>query len=332
MYTKSSNWYALAATACAVLTQLASPAEAASHHRTSRHHARRQNTDYGAANVGRSEPRCADDDNNTSSARADIWQPEVGATWQIVLYGGIVPLQSASDIVPDVDIYDLDVFDNDVQTFRVLQNAGKKVICYFSAGSYEEWRDDAGDFEERDMGSPLDGWDGERWLDISSPRIRDIMARRIEVAASKGCDAVDPDNVDGYNNENGLGLTEEDTIDFVRFLSEQAHSHGMAVGLKNADAVIPSVLDLVEFSVNEQCIEYKECEKFEAFIDADKPVFNIEYPESAPIISDDVFEHICSDSGDAAGSGRFSKVIKEMDVLGWVKYCDGNEYVTPLPE
>jgi hypothetical protein len=106
----------------------------------------------------------------------------------------------------------------------------------------------------------------------------------------------------------------------------------MAVGLKNADAVIPTVLDLVEFSVNEQCIEFQECEKFEAFIDAGKPVFNIEYPKEAPNVPNDVFEYICSDSGDAEGSGRFSKVIKEMDVYGWVKYCDGNEYVTPLPE
>jgi hypothetical protein len=33
------------------------------------------------------------------------------------------------------------------------------------------------------------------------------MAARIQVAKDKGCDGVDPDNVNGYDNDNGLGFT-----------------------------------------------------------------------------------------------------------------------------
>jgi hypothetical protein len=134
--------------------------------------------------------------------RDSIWKPKVNSTWQIVLKKPI-DLESEddnddSDINPDVSIYDLDLYDNDLDTFRTLQSAGKKVICYFSAGSWEDWREDKDEFDEDDLGEQLDGWPDERWLNISSPNVRNIMKKRIEVAWRKGCDAIDPDNVDGF--------------------------------------------------------------------------------------------------------------------------------------
>jgi hypothetical protein len=72
------------------------------------------------------------------------------------------------------------------------------VICYFSAGSYEPGRPDSGDFKKEDMGAGLDGWPGEKWLKLSSENVRNIMKKRIDLAWKKGCDGVDPDNVDGY--------------------------------------------------------------------------------------------------------------------------------------
>jgi hypothetical protein len=44
----------------------------------------------------------------------------------------------------------------------------------------------------------LDGWPGERWLRLGSENVRRIMKGRVELAGQKGCDGVDPDNVDGY--------------------------------------------------------------------------------------------------------------------------------------
>lgn len=135
-------------------------------------------------------PESGPDRNNT-------WTPGVGDSWQIVLKNAI-DIGSSDDINPDVDIYDLDLFDNDVETFKTLQDAGKKVICYFSAGSYEDYRADKDDFDKSDLGNELDGWPDERWLNLSSSNVRDIMKKRIKTAWQKGCDAIDPDNVDGY--------------------------------------------------------------------------------------------------------------------------------------
>lgn len=133
------------------------------------------------------------------TARASIWQPAAGASWQIVLPGAIkISKSGASSLKPDVGIYDLDLYENDKATFTALHNAGKKVICYFSAGSWEDWREDKDEFPAKDLGKTLDGWPDEKWLNIKSTAVRKIMKKRIKLAADKGCDAIDPDNVDGY--------------------------------------------------------------------------------------------------------------------------------------
>jgi hypothetical protein len=123
------------------------------------------------------------------------WIPKVDETWQIIL--SHPPLVSDT-VTPDVDIYDIDLFDTPAATIAQLHKLGKKVICYFSAGSYESWRSDAKDFKDGDTGHNLDDWPGEKWLNLSSENVREIMKKRVAMAKEKGCDAVDPDNVDGY--------------------------------------------------------------------------------------------------------------------------------------
>lgn len=131
------------------------------------------------------------------SNRTSIWKPAVGESWQIVLQDPI-KADEARSAMPEVQVFDLDMFENPADTFAMLRKAGSYVICYFSAGSYEDWRPDKSHFDATDIGKPLADWQGERWLDVSSPRVRRIMKARIKLAASKGCDAIDPDNVDGY--------------------------------------------------------------------------------------------------------------------------------------
>lgn len=48
----------------------------------------------------------------------------------------------------------------------------------------------------------------------------------------KGCDAVEPDNVDGYTNNTRFALNEEDQFVFNRFLATEAHQRELGIGLK----------------------------------------------------------------------------------------------------
>jgi hypothetical protein len=162
--------------------------------------------------VGLTRGKGGDDSDDTANAESDdstepylktrgsLWQPKVGAQWQIVL---LKPVKlnkdgSAKDLKPNVGIYDLDLYDNDAETFAALHKAGKKVICYFSAGSWEDWRDDKNQFKKADLGKTMDGWPDEKWINLKSTNVRNIMKKRIKLAAKKGCDAIDPDNIDGY--------------------------------------------------------------------------------------------------------------------------------------
>ncbi|KAF2458195.1 glycoside hydrolase superfamily [Lineolata rhizophorae] len=259
---------------------------------------------------------------------SEAWQPAVNSSWQIVLLSPLNVSEDATSVEPDVEVFDIDLFINDRETIDTLHRLNKKVICYFSAGSSEDWRPDFDDFDESDLGNDLDDWPGERWLNLSSPNVRGIMERRIIMAAEKGCDAVDPDNVDGYQNDNGLDLTEQDSVDMMAFLAGVTSRHQLSIGLKNAGDIIPTVLPIVQFSVNEQCVEYGECDTFRPFIEDNKPVFHIEYPSSAPSISQNTRQDYCRDSGDGDGSEEFSTVLKDMDLSGWVEYCSGMSATT----
>jgi hypothetical protein len=207
---------------------------------------------------------------STGAFNATAWyQPGVKTTWQWQLQGTINKSY-------DVNVYDIDVFDTSAATISTLHADGRKVICYFSAGSYEAWREDAKDFPEEALGSKMDGWD-ERWIDIRNKTVRSIMAARMDLAKSKGCDGVEPDNVDGYDNNNGLGLTASDQIDYNTFLAQSAHNRGLAVGLKNDVEQVAALEPYFDFCVNEECHDYDECDVLASFISHKKPVFNAEY-------------------------------------------------------
>jgi hypothetical protein len=103
------------------------------------------------------------------------------------------------------------------------------------------------------------------------------MQDRLDLAVAKGCDGVEPDNVDGFDNATGFPLTANDQLSYNRFLADEAHKRDLAVGLKNDLAQIRQLVGNFDFAVNEQCFEFSECAELSPFIAANKPVFHAEY-------------------------------------------------------
>ena len=196
--------------------------------------------------------------------------PKANATWHIQLSGNI-------NTNYDVDVYDIDLFDTSKEMISELHNQNKKVICYFSAGSYEEWREDANDFPASALGKKLDGWEGERWLDVRNDGLKKIMTERMDIAKAKGCDGVDPDNVDGYTNDTGFNLSADNQLKYNIFLAEEAHKKSLSIGLKNDVDQIEVLAKHFDFAVNEECSAYDECSKVVPFINQKKSVLHIEY-------------------------------------------------------
>ena len=79
--------------------------------------------------------------------------------------------------------------------------------------------------------------------------------------------ALTPDNVSGYGNDNGLGLTQASTLDYVNFLADAAYVRNLAISLKNAGNIVPDVIDKMEWLVQEECIQDGECDFYRPFVD-----------------------------------------------------------------
>ncbi len=239
----------------------------------------------------------------------------VQTTWYWQLNGSL-----RTDI--PAELYDVDLFDTSSETISQLKKQGKIVICYFSAGSYEEWRPDAYKFPSEAIGNPLDNWSGEYWLDIRNPEIWNIMRDRLDLAVAKGCDGVEPDNVDGYTNDTGFDLNYNDQLRYNRFLADEAKSRGLLIGLKNDLEQIPDLVDYFDFAINEECHKYDECDLLQSFIKQGKPVFNAEY-DDIYVYNENTFRNLCND----AKNRNFRTNVYPIELDGsFVRSCDYGEY------
>lgn len=199
---------------------------------------------------------------------ASALQPGVSWYWQ--LQGTLKQNQIAK-------VYDVDLENTSASTIQSLKRNGKTVICYYSAGSYENWRSDAGRFPRAALGRNMEGWPGEKWIDTRNQTVREIMKSRMELAAQKGCDGVEPDNVDGYSNNTGFSLTATTQLDFNRFLASTAHSLGLTIALKNTADLASTLARDFDFAVVEECYKFKECSAYKEFVRQEKAVLIAEY-------------------------------------------------------
>jgi hypothetical protein len=218
----------------------------------------------------RRDDQCTTFSENSPVQTEGLWKAEPSSSWQIQYTGQL-------DTRLDVQMYDLDLFDTPKSVWTGLNGPAK--VCYFSAGSYEDWRPDADQFEPSMLGKALEGWPGEWWLDINRSDVRAIMEARLDLAVQRGCDAVDPDNVNAWENPSGLNITEDEQVDYNRFLADAAHERGLAIGLKNDQLQLDRLADWFDFAVNEECLSYDECEAYHRFVEQ-KAVYQIEYVDT----------------------------------------------------
>jgi hypothetical protein len=254
----------------------------------------------GAPDTG---PGLSADTNAPAPDAGPVWRPAPGTSWQW-------QLTKAVDLSVDVRMYDIDLFDASQATIDALHAKGRTVICYFSAGSHEDWRPDASLFPAAAIGAPLDGWPGEHWLDTRSEAVRGVMKQRLDAAAAKKCDGVEPDNVDGYGNGPGFPLTAATQLDYNRFLAGEAHARALSVGLKNDVEQVNQLQPEFDWALNESCLQYDECDTLAPFIRAGKAVFHVEYGDAA------LADTVCP-----RNPPGFSTLIKKMDLDAWRVAC-----------
>ncbi len=246
------------------------------------------------------------------------WQPAADErlSWQWQLQGAI-------DTSHRVDVYNID-FETDQAVIDELKARGVRLICYFSAGTVEWFRDDAKSFPASVIGEQYVGYEDEQWLNIADiAAIAPIMQARLDRCASSGFDAVEADNVDAFYHEKtdsdgnvielgtSFGITRAQSTEYVLWLAAQAHRRGLGFGLKNAEALAPAVLEQVDWILTENCFVDNWCEQAKIFVEANKPVFMAEYVE---LLTD--FAPAC----EMARELGFSAIYQSVELAGSSSY------------
>jgi hypothetical protein len=180
----------------------------------------------------------------------------------------------------DAEVYDIDLNDNEASIIQELHRQGRKVICYISVGSWEDWRPDADRFPDEVLGKDYEGWPGEKWLDIRRiDLLAPIMRARLDRCRAKGFDGVEPDNIEIYDNDTGFPLSYSDQLTYARWLADEAHARGLAIGIKNAPDMVTDSLSFFDFAITEDAFYYDWINEMLPFIKAGKPVFAAEYTD-----------------------------------------------------
>ncbi|MEJ2734341.1 MAG: endo alpha-1,4 polygalactosaminidase [Anaerolineae bacterium] len=243
-------------------------------------------------------------------APGNWWHPPVGTSWQWQLTG--LPV----DLSLDVDMYDIDLFDNEANSMAALHAQGRKVICYVSVGSWEDWRPDADQVPASALGNDYEGWPGEKWLDIRQiDLLAPIMSARLERCKAKGFDGIEPDNMDGYANDTGFPLTYQDQLDYNLWLAQEAHARGLSIGLKNDDEQVADLLPYFDWVLTEDCFAQDWCDEVVPFIAAGKAVFAAEYTDQWSV--NQFLSQVCPQ----AGMLGFSAVLKNRDLDAQWRAC-----------
>jgi hypothetical protein len=198
--------------------------------------------------------------------------PTQGLTWYWQLQGTV---NNSEPVLA----YDIDGFENEASEVAVLHAKGIHVICYIDVGTWEQWRPDASEFPGSVLGNS-NGWPGERYLDIADASvIEPIMVKRFEMCREKGFDAVEPDNMDTYEegSKTGFEITAGDQLTYDEWIAGEVHSLGMAVLQKNDGEQTASLEAHFDGALTEECNVYDECADFTPYLAEGKPVLNAEY-------------------------------------------------------
>lgn len=204
------------------------------------------------------------------------------------------------------------------ETVQRLKAQGKYLVCYINVGSWDPGKVDVQNWMKLDNNKkPIPGvgiypyyrnkvgnragnqpiwgkrygaaaFNEEFWWNIFHPAVKDIIDRRIDNCASKGFDALEPDNIDGHVYEDdagrrvdpsGFGWSEEQIVEFNRQLANRVHARGMKIFQKNAADLVPSLVNVYDGAIAEGCLANDECAEFQSYIQQSKPVYAIEYTD-----------------------------------------------------
>ncbi len=239
---------------------------------------------------------------------ASRWIPTPGTTFQIQYDGKL-------DLSVPASIYDLDMFDTRPATVAKLHAQGRHAVCYVDVGTWENWRPDAKEFPKSVLGKDDGGWAGERWLDVRQTSILEpIMQARFQLCKQKGFDAMDPDNLDGYENRTGFPITYAQQLTYDTWVANEAHAVGLTVDQKGDNDQVKDLVKVFDFAVVEQCYAQGWCKQFSVYTNSNRLVVDVEYH-----LSQQEFE-----TKTCPSDAQYSEtaILKRLELTAWIVTCN----------
>jgi len=214
------------------------------------------------------------DENQVNAPLLSWWQPKAGVTFDWCLDD-----LKASDTFT-AEVVDVDAFTTTAAQVAALHKQGKKVIAYLSVGTIEDDRPDANLLPAEVIGKIYDEWPHEKWLDIRKPeKLQPWLKSRINMILSKGFDAVEPDNIDSYDNDSGFDISLDDTKRYCDYLIALAHQNGLGIGQKNVPELADTYSKQFDWVLTEDAFADKFQDDLKSYISLNKPVFAVEYTD-----------------------------------------------------
>lgn len=132
---------------------------------------------------------------------------------------------------------------------------------------------------------------------------------------SKGFDAVEPDNIDGYQNDTGFPLTAADQLNYNTWIASLAHARGLSIAQKNDPDQVPQLEPIFDFALVESCWAQAACSAYARFRADGKPVFTVEYTNAT---SSATFLNAYCPQAKAAG---YYALLKNVVLDAWIETC-----------
>jgi hypothetical protein len=210
------------------------------------------------------------DTTGPEGAAGEVTSVRQGMSFQYQIVGTV-------DTSVEAELFVVDLFLAPVSVIDALHARGRLVMAYLSAGTLENFRDDADDFPATAVGQTFVQYPDESWLDIRDLRVRELMAGRLDLAASKGFDGILPTNLSAYRIDNGFDLTAADQLDYTRWIAATARARGLSAGMAGDYTQVEALVDHFDWAVHFECIAQRGCSQFEPFSARQKAVFDVEY-------------------------------------------------------
>ncbi len=237
------------------------------------------------------------------------WIPTAGTTYQIQYDGKL-------DLRVPAAVYDLDMFDTHPSIVAKLHAMGRRVMCYISVGTWENWRPDADKFPQSVLGHKDGHWPGERWLDIRQTSILEpIMGARFDLCKKKGFDGIDPDNLDGYQNKTSFPLTYQEQLTYDTWVANAAHDRGLTVDQKGDNGQVKDLVKVYDFAVVEQCYAQGWCKQFDVYTNANRLVVDVEYYRDQ--------QRFLTGNCSEAAKNHDTAMLKKLELTAWILTCKG---------